>query len=79
VAPFSRSQALGFYTGNLLGYIEGTVRSSNLDATPNFVINDIFGGLYTEDAGSELGLHFFNLREEVSSELYRYRKFQQVF
>lgn len=66
IGPFSPTQQTGIYDGNVFGTINGNVQSSNLPDYQNFVMNDIYGGFFTQ-TGDTANLYYFNLNDPKDS------------
>lgn len=66
IGPFSPTQQTGIYEGNVFGTINGNVQTSNLPDDQNFVMNNIYGGFFTQ-TGDTTNLYYFNLNDPKDS------------
>lgn len=68
VGPFSPRQEDGLYSGNIFGAINESVKMANLPSSPDFVLNEIYGGLFIQsDDDDAQHMFFFNLQEAKNS------------
>jgi len=67
VGPYSIGEITGLYSGNVFGVINNNIQTTNIKESPNRVINDTYGTLYTKDDSGLDQLHFFNLRKPENS------------
>lgn len=66
IGPYSPTQQTGIYDGNVFGTVNGNVQTSNLAEYQNFVMNNIYGGFFTQ-TGDTTNLYYFNLNDPKDS------------